>query len=128
MTSMKRYICKNDILSNINKLDRLFDADALILDMWSSKFKNNLNKDHIKIRNKIKKDISTSSDINISTHHENFKLLNSLSESLIFLKTDPNWIDINFVNQKLNINIQIIDNFDDIKNKCIQKIIEYHDK
>ena len=41
----KRFITKYHILENIDRIEEFLDADALILDSWSSNFVNDLNKE-----------------------------------------------------------------------------------
>ena len=57
----KRYITKETILLNISDLDRLFKADALIMDNWSRKFSDDLNREERQLREKIKEDQKYSS-------------------------------------------------------------------
>lgn len=121
----KRYITKDIILSNILKLDVLLSSEILIMDDWSSRFVKDLDPLERKIRKKvIEEQISGCPD-----KHQNYSNLKSLSESLISLKTNPSWLDVHFVQDKLGRFDLEIDEFGDLKKvskKAIDKIIDYY--
>ena len=104
----KRYIRKEMILenvSNINFICKLVNADALIIDTWSSNFYDNFNFKCVKynkIREVIKKDIIFNSHHNNVLNHENYKELFNLSNVLLNLKTDPSWVDVLLTGDILN--------------------------
>ena len=122
----KRYITKETILLNISDLDRLFKADALIMDMWSTRFTNNLNLKERKLREKIKEDQKFSSGC--PDKHPQYSELKSLSEALIGLMTNPTWLDIHFTKTELGLQFPFEwgGQFETQKNKCIESIIEYY--
>lgn len=123
----KRYITKDIILSNILKLDVLLSSEILIMDDWSSKFVKDLDPIERKLRHKmILEQVSGCPDKN-----QNYSSLKSLSESLISLKTNPSWLDVHFVQDKLGRFDLEIDEFGDlnkISKKAINKIIAYYSK
>lgn len=122
----KRFITQYSILENISNLDRLFKADALIMDMWSTRFTNDLNQEEREIREKIKEDQRILSGC--PDKHPDYNKLKSLSETLISLKTDPTWLDIHFTKTKLGLQFPFEDGglFEVQKNKCIKAIIDYY--
>lgn len=122
----KRFITQYSILENISNLDRLFKADALIMDMWSTRFTNDLNQEEREIREKIKEDQRILSGC--PDKHPDYDKLKSLSETLISLKTDPTWLDIHFTKTKLGLQFPFEDGglFEVQKNKCIKAIIDYY--
>jgi len=123
----KRYINKVCILENICELDRLFKADALIMDMWSTRFTQDLDEEERKIRQKIKEDQKLLSGC--PDKHPDYHKLNSLSENLIDLMTNPTWLDIHFTKTKLGLQFPFEDGglFEVQKNKCIKAIIEHYE-
>jgi hypothetical protein len=123
----KRYITKDTILTHINDLDTLFKADALIMDMWSSRFTNDLNQEERTIREKIKQEQKFLSGC--PDKHPDYPKLNSLSEALIGLMTNPTWLDIHFTKTKLGLQFPFEDGglLETQKNKCIEAIINYFD-
>ena len=127
MSFHKRYITKELILSNINDLDRLFNADAFIMDMWSSRFCDDLDKGERSIRNSINKRFKFSSSLSYQSDPE-YKNLNSMSECLISLMTHPQWLDVTLVHDKLGVTTDGTGDFHQGVDKCIQRIIEHYDK
>jgi hypothetical protein len=123
----KRYLNKEIILSNLDNIDRLLKADALIMDMWSNKFVNDLNQEERLLREKIKEDQKFLSGC--PDKHEDYSKLNSLSEALIGLMTNPTWLDIHFTKTRLCLEFPFNfgGNFEIQKEKCIQEIIKYYD-
>ena len=102
----KRFINKEKILSNIDNILNLLKSDAIITtDKWSSLFLDDLSK-----------------------NHKNFYLLNSLSEALINLNTNPTWMDIHIVSiaTKFNIEESKRGNFKEIINIAKDSIISYY--
>lgn len=122
----KRFITKYSVLEHINDIDSLFDADALIMDNWSRKFSDDLNLEERKLREKIKEDQKFLSGC--PDKHEDYSKLNSLSEALIGLMTNPTWLDIHFTKTKLGLQFSFEDSglLESQKNKCIESIIEYY--
>ena len=123
----KRYITKNLILSNINDLDRIFNADAFIMDMWSTRFCEDLNKDERLLRNSIKKRLKFTSSLCPQSEPE-FKQLSSMAECLISLMTHPNWLDVVLVQERIGLSLKIEGNFEIAYKDAIERIIDYYDK
>lgn len=127
----KSYVDKDSILKNIllNNLSNQLNSDAIIcMDLWSNKFLTSISISERKIRESLIEKYqfeSSHSFINDS----NFKSLKSLSECLINLITNPHWIDIIITIDKLNLSIDKteIGNFNILKDKCIEAIIESFD-
>ena len=122
----KRYITKETILLNISDLDSLFKADALIMDNWSRKFSDDLNREERQLREKIKEDQKYSSGC--PDKHPDYPQLNSLSEALIGLMTNPTWLDIHFVQDKLGrfqLEIDEFGDFEKLKTKSIEAIVNH---
>lgn len=137
----KRYVDKENILFYIKnknltslirevKIDMLFNADALIMDSWSSKFYHDLNPEEREIRKKLLDKYRFNSDPAYLKDDE-FKKLTSLSEALISLVGDnPQWMDIHIVSNKLGIPTIFISEagkFEIFKEKCIDAIINNFD-
>lgn len=122
----KRYIKKQNILDNISKLDILLNSDILIMDDWSNRFTKDINLSERKIREKIKEEQKYLSGC--PDKHPDYPQLNSLSEALIGLMTNPTWLDIHFTKTKLGLQFSFEDLglFETQKNKCIESIIEYY--
>ena len=120
----KRFITQDGIIDNIQDLDNYLKADALIFDTWSSKFFEDLDNDERILRNKIKKELQTTSGCPSS--QKDYDKLNSLSETLISLKTDPSWLDIHFTKVKLGLQFTINGEFEEQVEKCINEIIDYY--
>lgn len=127
MSFHKRYITKELILSNINDLDRIFSADAFIMDMWSSRFCEDLNKDERLLRNSIKKRLKFSSSLCPQCEPE-FKQLSSMAECLISLMTHPNWLDVILVQERIGLSLKIEGNFEIAYKDAIERIIDHYDK
>lgn len=123
----KRYITKELILSNIDNLDRLFNADALISDMWSSRFMDDLDINEKYIRDSINDKWRFSSSLDYEKDPQ-FKDLHSMAECLISLKTNPSWLDVILVSERLGLKATGSGNFTDSINNSIQRIIDYYDK
>jgi hypothetical protein len=123
----KRFITKDLILSDIKNLDILLSADALFFDSWSERFCSDLDTEERKLREKIKEDQRILSGCH--DKHEDYNKLNSLSETLIGLITNPTWLDIHFTKTKLHLEFPFDwgGNFEIQKEKCIQEIIKYYD-
>ena len=123
----KRYISKETIISHITDLDTLFKADALIMDMWATKFTNDLNREERQLREKIKEDQKFLSGC--PDKHPDYDKLDSLSEALVGLMTNPTWLDIHFTKTKLGLQFPFEDGglFEVQRDKCIKAIIDYYD-
>lgn len=127
MSFHKRYITKDLILSNINDLDRLFNADAFIMDMWSSRFCDDLRPEERIIRKDIEEKIKYNSVINYKTEPI-FNDLYSMSECLISLFNRPTWWDIFKVSDKLGLIHDNAGDFEKLRELAIERIIEYYDR
>lgn len=123
----KRYITKDLILSNINDLDRLFNADAFIMDMWSTRFCDDLRPEERKVRQEVEKKYQYNSSINYKTDPI-FNDLYSMSECLISLFNRPTWWDIFKVSDKLGLSHDNAGDFDKLRQLAIERIIEFYDK
>lgn len=123
----KRNITKEIILSNINNIDFLLSSDASVLDDWSSKFIKDIDAKERIIREEIKKELMYSSGC--PDRYENYKILKSLSETLISLMTNPSWLDIHFTQDKLgrftDLKLEEMGVFEILKQKSIDRIIEH---
>ena len=124
----KRYITKEKILSNIGDIDNLLKSDSLLMDGWSRLFIDDLRPEQRKIRQRILDGTLFSSNLSDTTNHEDFKLLDSLSETLVHLLSDANWIDILMTDSKITIERgNWYGNFDKMKKSSINSIISYYD-
>ena len=123
----KRYIRKENILDSISKLDTLLNAEILIMDNWSNRFTNDLNREERQLREKIKEDQKFLSGC--PDKHPDYDKLNSLSEALVGLMTNPTWLDIHFTKTKLGLQFPFEDGglFETQRDKCIKAIIDYYD-
>ena len=123
----KRFITKYHILENIDRIEEFLDADALILDSWSSNFVNDLNKEEEVLRETIKSELKLSSGCPSS--HPKYHELDSLSETLISLNLDPTWLDVHFTKSKLNIQtaLELSGKFEEQVELCKSEIIKYYD-
>lgn len=130
MSFNKRYITKDIILSNIDNLkyiSNLVKADALIIDNWSDKFYKNFDfkyKKYNEIRNLIISENKFDSNQREMLSDENFNKLKKLSNVLINLKTNPDWIDIHLANSIIEDTIpdEISGKFNLLVDYFIQKI------
>ena len=123
----KKYINKEGILANINKLDVYLKSDAMVMDAWSGKFYKDLDKNERKLRDQIKVDNMCLSGCPNS--HKDYTQLKSLSETLLSLMGDnPDWLDIHFALDKLKPKIEEdqMGVFDELKEVAIKAIIEYY--
>lgn len=127
MSTSKRYITKETILSNLDDIDSVFSADCLIFDRWSSKFFEDLNKDERKLREEY---LSDTSLIYGKISQEDLDKFKSLSETLISIHNNPNLLDIQIVANKIGLNIEKEDSGQIFKIAKIasDKIIEHFDK
>ena len=127
MSFNKRYVTKEQLLDRIKtgreSLDSYLSADALILDSVSSKFVNDLNGGSKVIRDRLCKLYTISSGDEWRNDPDYLKL-NSLADCLIYLYTDPSWIDISVSLEMMNIEIpeSIRGQFTKIKEFVIDKI------
>ena len=124
----KKYISKNILLENTSNIDKLLKADALVMDMWTTKFVQDLDPKERQLRNKIKEEQKYSSGC--PDKHSDYSKLKSLSETFLSLKNDPSWLDIHFTQEKLGRFDLEIDEFgvlDKVKEKAIKEIIKYYE-
>ena len=129
----KRYVDKSFILKNINDLDMLLKAGAIITtDSWSQKFLADLNPKEREVRKIISENTQLDADLfSAFRKYPPYNKLRSLSECLISLKIRPSWIDIGIAINKLNLQIDNADEsgkFDVLKDKCIDAIILHYEK
>lgn len=124
----KRYLNKEIILSNLSNIDKLLKADSLIMDMWSSYFIEDLNSKQRELREVLLEDTKFDSSGNYQ-NHKYFYLLNSISEAIINLSTDPSWLDIQIVCIKTGFKIEESEKgkFDLLRKKAIDSAINYYD-
>lgn len=131
----KRIIHKETIDRSINDLGyviKLTNADALIMDYWSSSFFDNLNfkwDDYQIKRQEILNETELNSNLSIIQQHKSFKSLKSVSNIYYNLINNPSWIDILLLTSILEIDIpnDKSGKFDEIVNFCIEKInSKYH--
>jgi len=122
----KRFINKDLILSQkkFENIVRLFNADALIFDNWSSNFFKRFDENYDEYQNKrnlINEEHKfKSSWPDVSTMNGYY-----LSNILINLKLNPNWIDIQLCIESfrpIDIPQSISGKFDLLCNFCIQLI------
>lgn len=121
----KRFITKYHVLENINRIDEFLDADALIMDTWSSNFVRDLNKDERILREKMKSELNFLSGCPSS--HAKYHELESLSETLISLFLSPTWLDIHFTKSMLNLQtpLELSGKFDEQVELCKSEIIKH---
>jgi hypothetical protein len=127
----KRYITKDKILNAIKEdtVHKLFMADALIMDSWSSVFQDNYDfgasyrMDRVKLENDTKYSSFHDSMIN----HEIFPKVIKLSNSLEGLLSTDSWLDILVVLELLGSEgtDDIRGNFKALKKHCIDKIMNH---
>ena len=131
----KKYITKDLIISTIKSngsLNELFNknVDALIMDSWSSKFRDNYNfNDQYNIdRKKLDDDTGFSSFHKARVEHENFAKLKNISNIYEHLITDVNWIDILLVGDifnPLDHPSNIAGKFIGLRDFCVKRLDEY---
>jgi hypothetical protein len=138
MSASKRYINKEDVLKYLDKenvksllrqvkIDMLFNSEMLVLDMWTSKFYNELNPSERKIRKKLDDKYKFNSGFEF-IQDEDYSGLKSMSEALISLMCeDASWLDIHVVLEKFrpDVTADEIGKYDLLRKKCINLIIEY---
>lgn len=131
----KRIIHKETIDRNINDLGyviKLTNADALIMDYWSSSFFDNLNikwKDYQNKRQEILNDTQFESNLSILQKHTNFDKLKNISNIYYNLVNSPSWVDILLLTSIVEIEIpdDKSGKFDELVNLCVEKInSKYH--
>lgn len=121
----KRFITKQHIIENIHNIDEYLNADAIIFDEWSSRFFEELDRDERKLREEIKKKMFENGGC--ADKHYGYDKLESFSECLISLMTDPNWLDVHFVKDRLGFDLELdeMGKFEIQRQKSIDKIIDY---
>lgn len=130
MSFNKRYITKSTVifeLSNGRSLSRLLNADALIMDDWSSKFFKYYDNDivYLSDRRKLIDDTKFSSNLSDTKLHENFTKLKNLSNVLENIYLDPNWVDVLITFEILgseDIPKSSIGKYEKLRTICIDKI------
>lgn len=131
----KRIIHRDIIESNIKKLDfiiNLTNADALVMDSWSSSFFDNLNfkwDDYQKKRQEIINETELHSNLSIIKQHKSFKSLKSISNIYFNLVNKPSWVDVLLLTSVLEIDIPNSKSgkFDELVNLCIKEINSKYD-
>lgn len=126
----KRIIHRENIDNNLSNLDliiKLTNADALIMDYWSSSFFKNLNinwKDYQFLRQTIIDDTKFSSNLSLIKEHINFNGLSYLSNIYYNLKTNPSWVDIISAQEILKFDIPVEKSgiFNELVNLSIENI------
>lgn len=123
----KRYIDKDCIICNSNIRELLNTNSIICLDTWSSNFIGGLNHKESSIRKKIIENNYLKSSIEYSESELNS--LSSMSERLIDLLNNPDWVDIVSVTRKMNISFDETERgrFDIMKDKCIKILINHFD-
>lgn len=128
----KKYIDKRFILENISRIDDVFSkSDSIIcMDGWSSNFLGNYFPKEKEIKRRIEKKFEIDSGPDYSKSDE-YQRLKSLSLCLSDLTTNPTWLDISLVTDRLNLkwdNQTESGRFDIMRDKCLKSIIEHFDK
>lgn len=122
----KRFITKDLILSqrDFESIDSLLDADALIFDTWSSNFFKRFDENYKVYQEKrdtyIEENKFSSSYLSTDGFDKYY-----LSNVLINLKTNPNWLDIHLCIESfrpIEIPQSISGKFDLLCKFCIQLI------
>ncbi len=128
MGSHKRFITKENILENISDVDSYLKNDTLLFDSWSEKFQSEVDPEEREIRNGINENMRMSSGT--SHQHTGFEDLKSHSECLISLLTDPKWLDVDFVKDKVGFDLTLdeMGRFDILVEKSIEALIKYFDE
>lgn len=123
----KTYLTKEKILDNISKIDLYMKSESLIMDTWSSNFISDIRPKQRILREDLIKETSLMSSP--PDTHKNFYLISSLSEALINLMTNPNWVDIHIVWIKTGFDIQEDQRgkFDILVKKAIESAISFYD-
>lgn len=116
----KRHITKDLILSNLDNIEKLLDVDVISMDLWSNNFISDLSPQQKNIRKQIIEENDSIFD---------YHLLDSLSEAIINLKTNPNWIDVEIVRFKTKFSHDETPkvNFQDSINMAYNHAIKYYD-
>jgi hypothetical protein len=130
----KRYITKEMIMSNIDDesyIVNLTNADALIIDHWSSKFLKNFNynySEYQSIRESLNTQYRLSSNLSDIQNSIDFGRLKKLSNVFINLKRNPTWLDIILASEILNFKFEysLSGVFNEMLNFALQKIEEYY--
>jgi hypothetical protein len=126
----KRKISKEMIINNVNNLsyiEKLVNADALMIDNWSDNFYKKFNfkwEKYKELKLELINETRLYSDISQVLEHRNFEKMKFISNIFIELKTNPNWVDIHLINSILEEKIpdEISGNFDLLVNYFINKI------
>jgi len=127
MSFNKRHITKEKVLNNILDLDALFGSDCIIMDTWSSKFYNNLDSNDRDSRRKIISEFSGG----CPDKHPDWNRLKSISESLISISKNPNWVDIHFIQEKcgkLDLEEGDMGVLESVSKKAILSAINYFER
>jgi hypothetical protein len=99
MSFNKRYISKESVMTQLksgSSLSKLLNADALIMDNWSSKFFKDYKNDvkYRSDRQQLLDDTRFLSFHSATLEHRNFDKLKNLSNVLENLYLNPSWVDI----------------------------------
>jgi len=124
----QRFITKESIIDNISEIDEYLEPSSMIFDNWSSNFQSEINPDERPLRESIKRKMEFSGGK--AYQHYGYEKLTSLSECLISLMTEPSWLDVQFVKDKLGFELTLEEQgrFDILVKKSIDAIINYFDQ
>lgn len=123
----KRIINKSNIIFNIKNLGfiiKMTNADALILDIWSSSFYDNLDFDWVKYQSK-RDEIVSNNSLNSSNNFgdEDLKPLMKLSNIYCNLLNSPTWLDISLSESIIGrVDSNISGDFEELVKYYIDKI------
>ncbi len=122
----KRFITKDLVLSqkSFDDIERLLNADALIFDTWSSNFFKRYDENFQEYQDKRSKYIEENK---FSSSYGSTELFSKyhISNVLINLKNNPDWLDIHICIESFNpieIPLSISGKFDLLCKFCIQLI------
>jgi hypothetical protein len=122
----KRFVTRDLIMGckSFEEIEDLLNADALILDSWSSNFVERLDRNHKEYQQKRLERIEESKLSSSFPNTDTFDKLH-LSNILMNLKNDPNWLDIQLCIESfrpIDIPITIAGKFDLMCNFCLHLI------
>jgi hypothetical protein len=130
MSFNKRYISKESVMTQLksgSSLSKLLNADALIMDNWSSKFFKDYKNDakYRADRQQLLDDTRFLSFHSATLEHRNFDKLKNLSNILENLYLSPSWVDILLTLDILggsDVPDSAIGKYEKLRTICIDKI------
>ncbi len=130
MSFNKRYVTKEIILYTIKNgesLSRLVNADALIMDSWSSNFFDtySFKKSYNQNRKKLESEVIFSSNLSDTYSHPSFDRLEYLSNIYENLIREDSWTEILLTFKMLGnegITDEMVGKFYELKKLCIKKL------